>query len=585
MDVVVDIKGRLGIYEVVSQYVQLKKAGVNYKGLCPFHSEKSPSFVVSPEKQICHCFGCNKGGDIFTFIQEIEGVNFAEALQILADKAGVKISKQQLKQNAKYSSDKEQYYDIHKLAAQFYSDQLFCTEDGKRVLAYLKKRGVTEETVKEYQIGFSPDRFDFLYPKLLKEGYKKDVLVKSGLASQKEIASEEIYDKFRARLMIPIFDYLGRICGFGGRALKKEQAPKYLNSPDSVIYNKSQVLYGLFHGKQDVKEKDSVVFVEGYFDVLLPHQQGSKNVVATCGTALTAGQVRLIKRLTQKAVLCFDNDAAGFEATKRAYSVLNEQKMAVYVLDAIEGKDPADYVAKEGGDFQALQKEAKDFSKYLVAKIFEGKDLDNLADRRNIFKDLAPFFNKMNALEKDWLLKEISLRLNMAKKFVLEEFSKRKNNERQHASVKPAGQPDKVTYDLEDTFLAIVLAFPEVFSWLLDISFDKELFSKNKPIYNVLEAQYNAFAESFKSWNFDDDSLAELRGEIKVLALFAQERYQNFSLENIKEELESFISKMQKARQQDQIKNIRLNLRKAEEAGDKEKYQQLLTDLRDVWSQ
>ncbi|MDA1060802.1 MAG: CHC2 zinc finger domain-containing protein, partial [bacterium] len=208
-DLVDDIKSRLTIEDVVSQYVQLKKAGRNLKGLCPFHSEKTSSFIVSPEKQICHCFGCNKGGDIFTFIQEIEGITFVESLELLSDRAGIKadLSKYQKKAT---KSEKDDYYKAHELATEFFEKQLYKTDDGKKVLEYLHKRGLNDETIKEFRIGFAPDKYDELYPLLLKKGISKEVLINSGLVSSKKLTSDEVYDKYRARLMFPILNYLGR---------------------------------------------------------------------------------------------------------------------------------------------------------------------------------------------------------------------------------------------------------------------------------------------------------------------------------------------------------------------------------------
>jgi DNA primase len=264
-DPVDEIKSRLSIEELVSSYVQLKKAGRSYKGLCPFHSEKTPSFVVSSEKQICHCFGCNKGGDIFTFIQEVEGISFPEALRLLADRVGVKIEENKSKSVSVSKKEKDEFYRAHDLAAEFFEKQLLSSRDGEKVLEYLYKRGLTNETIKEFRLGFAPDSYDSLYPFLLKKGINKDILIQSGLVSAKNLSSDDIYDKYRQRLIFPILDNLGKICGFGGRALKKDQMPKYLNSPENIIYNKSKLLYGLYHSQKAIKEFDKILLVEGYF--------------------------------------------------------------------------------------------------------------------------------------------------------------------------------------------------------------------------------------------------------------------------------------------------------------------------------
>jgi len=309
-DIVEDIKSRLDIVSYISSYVQLKKTGRNFKGVCPFHSEKTPSFIVSPEKQIWHCFGCSKGGDLFAFVKEADGVSFVEAIQILADKAGLKVEKLSKFEKKEDKSEKDDYFHAHELACEFFEKKLYDTKDGEKVLKYLKNRGLKDETIKDFRLGFAPDEYELLYTYLLKKGIKKEIMVKSGFASSKGIGDDKIFDKYRARLMIPIFDYMGRICGFGGRALKEDQMPKYLNSPDNIVYNKSRLLYGLSNAKKYIKENDGVVLVEGYFDMILPYQAGVKNIVATSGTALTQDQVRLIKRLTQNVTTCFDTDSA-----------------------------------------------------------------------------------------------------------------------------------------------------------------------------------------------------------------------------------------------------------------------------------
>ena len=336
-DVVSEIKARLNIEDVVSSYVQLKKAGRSFKGLCPFHNEKTPSFIVSTEKQIAYCFGCHKGGDMFKFIEEVEGVDFSEAVKILADRAGLKVETSDFKpKNKEVSSLRETLLDIHEKACLFYQEKLVETKSGALALAYLKNRGIFNDIISEFRIGFAPDEGTELLAFLLKKGFKHDDLVKSGLFSSRDISGKDLSDKFRFRLIFPIFDYLGRVIGFGGRSLKDDQVPKYLNSPETAIYSKGKVLYGLSHSKKFIKESDRVIMVEGYFDLISLYKEGVKNVCASSGTALTSDQARLIKRFTKNVISCFDTKSPIKE--DRSFNLLNTIPKLSLVLSFILGE-------------------------------------------------------------------------------------------------------------------------------------------------------------------------------------------------------------------------------------------------------
>ncbi|MBD3331160.1 DNA primase [Candidatus Peregrinibacteria bacterium] len=575
-DTVEDIKSRLGIVDIVSQYVQLKKTGNSYKGLCPFHNEKTPSFVVSPEKQICHCFGCGKGGDIFSFIQEIEGINFIEALQVLADRAGIKIEKKSGK-NVASKSEKDEFFKAHELACEIYEHELFHSNDGKKVLSYLYKRGLNEETIKEFKIGFAPDSFDKVYPQLIKKGISKNVLIKSGLVSSKNLASDNIYDKFRKRLMFPIFDHLGRICGFGGRALSKEQMPKYLNSPENVIYNKSKVLYGFSHAKKHIKSEDRIILVEGYFDVILPYQEGIKNVVATSGTALTEAQVKFIKRFTKNTITCFDGDKAGIKATIRAYSLLKAQDFEIKSLSIINGKDPADAVTTDKEGFIKMLKEAPSFLEYIIEDMLRNNNKNSFEGRNRIVKEFLPYLKELNSVESDHYIRLLASKLNLNEDILYDEIKKFKLPIDHPAREHQTPHMSNYKMSLEETMFSLILEFPLLAEIFFEKVTEEDISSEFKRLYKLLSNQYNCNRTKFEAWDFSIADYKEEKERINRLLLFAESRYGNFPKDTLSEEVTMLISRFKDERKTKSLKDLEMQIAQAEKNGEESKLLELLS--------
>ena len=319
MSVITEVKQRIDIVEVISDYVPLQKAGRNFKGLCPFHSEKHPSFFVFPEQQTWHCFGaCGAGGDVFSFIMKKEGIDFGQALHLLAQRAGITLSPPETPAKAE-DKEKEKLFQINEAATQYYHHLLLNTKAGEMARNYLSKRKVTPETTKEFRLGFSPDNWEVIKKYLISKGYEAKELVQAGLIIERE--SENSYDRFRNKLMFPICDIQGRVTGFGARALD-DSLPKYINSPQTLIFDKSSNLYGIDKAKTAIRQKNLIIIVEGYMDAIAAHQHGFENVVASMGTSMTEKQVDIIKRLTKNITLALDADAAGEEATLRGVGVL-----------------------------------------------------------------------------------------------------------------------------------------------------------------------------------------------------------------------------------------------------------------------
>jgi DNA primase len=336
-----EIKNRLDVVDVISEYVSLKKAGQNWKGLCPFHAEKTPSFTVSPAKQIYYCFGCSSGGDIFTFLMKYEDLSFQESLSSLAKKAGVQLKRSP--GDKAVSGVKETMLEAHKEAAAFYMDTLRRTS---KAAGYLEKRGLKDEVLKRFSVGYAPQGWNALFSYLRKKRFRPELVKKSGLAGQ---GSKGYYDTFRNRIMFPILDLRGNVIAFGGRVLDSSE-PKYLNSPETSIFSKGRTLYGLHHAKDSIKKTGCAVFVEGYLDVIAMHMHGFSNAVAPLGTALTPDHGRLIKRFTDEAVIVFDGDESGLKAAGNGISVLLESGLDVKVLVMPGGEDPDSFLKKEGAD-------------------------------------------------------------------------------------------------------------------------------------------------------------------------------------------------------------------------------------------
>ncbi len=346
-NIVEEVRMASDIVDVVSDYVALKQKGRNFFGLCPFHPEKTPSFSVNPEKQIFHCFGCGTGGNVFTFIMKEEGVSFPEAVRILAKRAGIAIPEPEEATDVNLQV-REALYHINEMAMAFYEQQLF-SPAGREALEYLHSRGFTDEGIRTFHLGYAPDSFDALLKHATARHFSPDKLEQAGLLNKRDDGG--YYDRFRHRVMFPILNLSGKVIAFGGRRLSRDDTiPKYVNSPETPIYHKSNVLYGLFLARDAIREQDLAIFVEGYTDMMRLYLSGIRNVVATSGTALTPLQARLVRRYTRNVTLLYDSDTAGAAATLRGADVLVEQGLEVKVAELQEGEDPDSFVQKYGPD-------------------------------------------------------------------------------------------------------------------------------------------------------------------------------------------------------------------------------------------
>ena len=425
------------VEEIIGEYVQLKRAGSNFKGLSPFHDEKTASFVVSPSKQIWKDFSSGKGGTAISFLMEIENFTYPEALRHAAKKYGIEIEEdtRELTEDEKQSqTDKELLFKIHEIANNFFQEQLFETEEGKTIgYSYFKERALRDEIIKKFHLGYSPEKKNAFTEYALDKGYSKEILEKSGLSIFPENSPNGV-DRFRERVIFPIHSFSGRVLGFGARILKNNvKTAKYLNSPETEIYHKSNVLYGLNQSRQAISKNNLCLLVEGYMDVIALHQSGIENVVSSSGTALTVEQIKLIKRLTENVTILFDGDKAGIKASFRSIDMLLSESMNIRVLLFPDGDDPDSFARKHPQEYveNFIQKEAKDFIDFKAEILLKEAGDDPIKKAESIRDIVKSVGFVQNALKQEVYLKEVSNKFQLSEQSLFNELNVQKQLQKQ----------------------------------------------------------------------------------------------------------------------------------------------------------
>lgn len=418
-DILDQILAKSDIVEVVSRYIPLVKAGRNYKAPCPFHHEKTPSFIVSPDKQIYHCFGCGAGGNVFSFVMKQENLEFPEVVEMLAEKAGVKIPRFG-PQKRELTSLANQLYKINELAVSFFQEILSRNQTAKD---YLVSRGIGEEIIKRFRIGYAPDGWEAGLNFFKARNIDGALLEKAGLAISNEKGG--YYDRFRKRLIFPIFDMKDRVLGFGGRVLDSS-LPKYMNSPETYIYSKGRHLYGLNFSKDEIKKQGYALIVEGYLDFIIPYQAGAKNIVATLGTALTIDQVKLLKRFANTVIMVYDPDEAGEAASLRNMDMFIGEGVNVYIAELPKGFDPDNYIRKFGTDeFIKITKSSKNLFDYKLYKLSSRFDIKAAHGKAAIAGEMLPTIAKIdNAVLRSNLIKKLAEKLSVDEESIRTELRK-----------------------------------------------------------------------------------------------------------------------------------------------------------------
>ena len=418
-EVINDVRQSNDIVDVISQYVHLKRSGRNFFGLCPFHNEKSPSFSVSPDKQIFHCFGCGVGGNVFSFITQIEGINFVEAVQMLAERANIQLPTLQDNGDSQREELKAKVYKVNEFTADFYHQNLYKPQ-AKIAQEYVKKRQLSNETLKSFKIGFS-GKFDELYQELKKQGFGEREILESGLVNKNERG--QYIDRYRNRLMFPICDARGKVIAFGGRVLD-DSKPKYINSPENVVYSKGRNLFGLNVAKKgDLKR---ILIVEGYMDVISLHQRGITNVVAPLGTALTEQQGWLLRKNSEQIILSFDSDEAGLKAKLRALDILQNMGCDLRILQMEGAKDPDEYIIKYGNArFNNLVDKALSIIEFKVKILKKDLNLENTNDKIKFLNEIAKLISNVNnTIEREVYIEKIAKEYDISKEAIYAEVNK-----------------------------------------------------------------------------------------------------------------------------------------------------------------
>jgi DNA primase len=532
MDAVEEIKGRLSIEDVVGEYVQLKRAGRNWRGLSPFTNEKTPSFIVSPEKQIWHDFSSGKGSDMFGFVMEVEGVDFKGALELLARKAGVDLE-QYRSAPRQGGPNKERLHQLLELSTKFYQTQF---SKNQMALEYvLKQRQFSKQTALEWQLGYAPNNGSALLTFAKSKGFTEDEIKQAGLSARAYRGG--IQDMFRGRLMIPLQDAQGRVIGFTARLLDDEpEAPKYINTPQTVLYDKSRHIYGLHLAKESIRKGQFAVLVEGNLDVIASHQAGVRQVVATAGTALTEPHLKALSRFTGDIRLCFDADKAGLAATERAIPIASRVKVSLSIIPLPEGTDPDDMVRKDPKLWQAAIQKHQYALDWLMARYEQQLDLKSAQGKRQFSDVLLPVVRGLaDEVERDHYLNAIADKIQVSREALEAKLKKTTGPaERPLKRTKPVPQVDRATAEnlrTQHQFLSLMLA-RQTLRELLELATTEMLFTEEgRKLLNFLKKN-----PDFKGQPEQAKELREIADYAKIETLLYEELYQGLELNELHDE-------------------------------------------------
>lgn len=576
------IKQKVNIVDLIQEYIPLKKAGINFKALCPFHSEKTASFIVSPERQIWKCFSCQKGGDHFKFLMEKEGLEFKEALEVLAKRAGIVLKKSEGKKDSR-----DRLFEVNLKAQEFFHFILTKHPLGKNALDYLKKRGLSDGSIKEFGIGYAPNSWDCLTKFLRKRGFTVKEIIDCGLG----VESKSCYDRFRGRITFPLIDTRGRVIGFSGRVLISSE-PKYINTPQTLIFDKSQFLFGINLAKGAIRSKDEAILVEGEMDVILSHQVGIKNAVASKGTALTEGQIDLLKKYTQNLSLCFDTDLAGDAASRRGIEMADKAGFNIKVIVVSEGKDPAEVAKIDPALWEKAVSSATPIYDYYLESVSSRYDPKKSEDLRKISQELVPIWAKINDdLVREHYTQKLTALLRTDEVVLRQTINKERRGATSYTQVLSTGKKDDSILNsrsrrslLEEYLIALLLHIPKETTYVP--SFPETLLTTEnwKQIYVLLVLYLDSI--SFKGRAFDINEFVktlpkELSVEVDRLYLTEIDE-KLFSKEAWQKELDGVISELKKALIKASLEKLSFEIKNAQEFGKMESLEGLSKRFRDL---
>jgi len=595
------IKDRLGAAEVIGEYVKLEKAGVNYKALCPFHNEKTPSFTVNTERNFWYCFGCQEGGDIFTFVQKIEGLEFREVLERLAERANVELPKFNNAKHKEARSQKQRTLDILELTTKIYEKLLLKGEKSEQLLEYLKERGLTGELIKDFRIGYAPDSWRAIVGYLLKKNFKLGDIKKTGLIiAKKGEESQNVndyYDRFRDRITFPIIDVNGRVIGYSARMVPgvgvNEKTAKYINSPQSDIYDKSKVLYGLYQAKKAIRSSGYAIIVEGQMDVVLSHRANINNIVAASGTALTDQQVKILKRYTHKVKLSFDMDGAGQKATKKSIQVCLRNDMQVKIILLPEGvKDVGELVVKDKNSWKKSVQEAIPIMEYYFKTVFEKYNVKDIQDKKIIVRELLNIIKDIaDPIEQAYWIKKLAMQSQVDESLLTDLTERAKLNSRERKKMPTDGSVGNMGDDVKKSQGKKTI-FKTRHSRLqcrllgLMVVFSKEL---EEEIVKVDEGKLfsDEMLKVFKMVK-NGENLGKYEMSVNECAtkLFYQNGANGVSETKLNplKEWKSVVHELTELNKKKKIKEIELSLKQAEDNGDEDMISKLMAKLKKILS-
>jgi DNA primase len=637
-----EIKSKLDIIDLIRDYIPLKPAGVNFRALCPFHHEKSPSFTVSPEKQIWHCFGCGKGGDIFSFVMEMEGLSFIDALRNLATKAGVVLKKE----NARLSSQRNRLLDIIEFATKYYHKMLLEGKEAESIRKYLAARGLKEEMIESWKIGYSPDSWDDLINLLKNKGYQDNEIFLAGMAVKKE-GTSRFYNRFRGRVMFPISDINGNVVAFSARVNpekeKEEKMGKYINGPQTLIYDKSKILFGLDKAKQEIKKQDLAIIAEGQMDAITAHQEGYTNVVASSGTALSIEQVILLKRYTNNIAFALDADSAGQLATSRGDDLIKNHRVSeeeaedskgnkkIFLVPGIshgmyetlitipKGKDPDECIRNSPGEWDEAVEKRKPLMQHFFDIILPKFNLDDIADRRQVAKELLPKIVKLtDKIEQNFWLKKLSQSIDTKEEILFEALNKILSSAPVSTKSDNEAENSKIIISraemLSELLLALILKFSQLIEYAINhIRPDYIVGEGVKSLYSQLIIYYNNIIDNwtqeggesnqpqisyrgFKKWLSDSEKLGqgpEIDGDKKEnkesenqlllldkLVIFGDKDFYDYEVNQAKNEIIKVITSLKKYYLGERREEIKKLIAQAEIQGDESHLKSLLEEFK-----
>jgi len=586
-----EIKAKIDIVDLAREYLpSLKQAGANWKANCPFHNEKTPSFMISRDKQIWHCFGCGEGGDIFEFIKKIEGLEFPEALRLLATKAGVVLERQ----DPALTSQRNRLLDLCELAAKYYHKVLLDSPVALTARNYLEKRGVDAITIDDWLLGYAPDSYDGLSNFLKKKGFTDNEIFLAGMSVKKD-RGIGFYDRFRGRLIFPIRDHHGHIIGFTARSLDPEvKEAKYINTPQTMIYNKGAILYGLDKAKTAIRAEKTTVIVEGNMDVITSHQFGVKNVIASSGTALTPDQVKIIKRYTENLAVAFDADAAGQLAVERGVSVALEEGLNVKVIDLAGGKDPDEIIRREGAArWQEFINSALPIMEHFFQKTAGEVDLNSSDGKKIMVKKMVPFIMKIaNKVEQTHWVQKIAEAVKVKEEIIWEMVIQSRSKSRSTpasqittgVSIKEATVSENELRKSE-RLLAVAARFPQYLEYVFEHVVPEMLAGAEwPPLYTDLIISYNK--EANFDWAQFLSQYPQYKSLIGRLSMLIDAEYPaEFSEIDAKNEISAIIKILKKNYILRQLATIEEQLRQSEIKKDEEATKELAQKFGELASQ